>query len=130
MPSDTGSLHRAPIGSMLGWSALSASPSLRLRSPPSKEGSPVPGSSSPIAQALGIGPEVALEPRVFRLFTLTGAAVSLLVVLPLNLAQGLTVWFDLTVVAFAVACVALFWDARHGVPRIKTFVGLAVLTID
>ena len=55
-----------------------------------------------------------LEQRLFRGLTLAGGLMCLLVVMPMNLVQGMPARVNLSVGLFGAACLLLFWATFHG----------------
>src|SRR5208283_1080698 len=74
--------------------------------------------------------ETALEKRLLRVIALLGGVVSLGVVLPVNLAEGLPWTAHVGAAAFGLTCLGTFQAARHGRYLVRTLFFSCIALLD
>jgi hypothetical protein len=72
----------------------------------------------------------SLEQRLYRALCLVSAILMLVIVTPLNLVEHLSVFLDLTILAFGFASLALYFAAARGFSSPPLFFGLLVLVLN
>jgi hypothetical protein len=76
------------------------------------------------------GFELTMEQRLFRLLCLIASAISLFVILPLDVIQKMSPWVSLAVFIFGLSTYFLFRAANRGHYRFKSFFTLLVLLLN
>jgi PAS domain S-box-containing protein len=71
-----------------------------------------------------------IEQRLFRGLTLVGGLMSIVVIVPTNILQGMVAFVNWAVFAFGVACLLLFWATFRGHYGTKPLFFLHVATLD
>jgi PAS domain S-box-containing protein len=85
--------------------------------------------AAPLAQAFQ-DEAGTIEQRLFRGLTLMGGLISILVVVPLNFPQSLPLFVNLSVCAFGVFCLLLYWATFHGHYGMKLLFFLHMANLD
>ena len=75
-------------------------------------------------------PNLPLEDQFFQTLCLLGGVISLIVILPLNYFQNLSLWVDRGIVVFAVVSLASAWAARKGHYYKKAYLLCLVALLD